>query len=210
MKKMLCLKGIKLIYLVSSILFVFTGCMSIRNSDEIGTKILSKEQFNGKTIAVLPVRATAAQSTDSVLSLRIALNEKLDSKFKMILPNATILTTTISVKTLSGNKKLDIVDNLIKTYESMGVLDKNLLDSLFTTLNCDYIVFSKLNAEKKDFSFLAKGFMASLEILVIDKTKKEIVWGGTGDFKKGGIYGFGATAAKESASELVNIAMSKF
>lgn len=52
--------------------------------------------------------------------------------------------------------------------------------------------------------FVGKGFGASLEVVIIDKAKKEIVWGGSGEFKRGGVFGFGSTENNQAAEEWKN------
>lgn len=104
--------------------------------------------------------------------------------------------------------KLRFLDKLLTTYDSTGVFDKRLVTSLAHTLKSNYLVMSRLRSEKKDVSFLAKGLDATLEVIIIDASKDQTVWAGSGDFKRGGIFGFGSTAANQAAEELVNLTLS--
>lgn len=96
----------------------------------------------------------------------------------------------------------------MKLYESTGFFDKKLLESLFHIFKSDFLVISRLKAEKMNI-VIAKGFGASLEVIIIDKIKKEVVWGGSGEFKRGGIYGFGTTQNQAAAEELLRLVFLK-
>ena len=192
------------------LLFISTSCMNVRKSETIGDTSVSKEQFVNKAVAVLPVKEQATLTTDSLLSLRVAINDKLDDKVKEKLPNSKIINTKTSVNILNDKGKLGILDDLIKIYDSTGVFDKKLIASLGDTLKSDYIVFSRLKAEKMAVGIVGKGFGASLEVVIIAKAKNEIAWAGSGEFKRGGIFGFGTTDNKKAAEELIRLAFSKF
>lgn len=202
-------KGIAL-FLFCIMLLLAGGCMNVRGSETIGETSMSKEQFAKKTIAALPVKEQSALSTDSLLSLKVAINEKLDDKLKEKLPDSRIIDTKTSVDILNDKGKLGLLDDLIKTYESTGVFDKRMVDSLCSVLHSDYIVFSRLKAEKMAVAILGKGFGASLEVLIISKSQNQIVWGGSGEFKRGGIFGMGTTQNKSAADELIRLAFLKF
>lgn len=187
-----------------------SSCMNVRGSESIYDAPASKENFAGKTVAVLPVKEQASLSTDSLLSLKVAINEKLDDKIKEKLSNSKIISSKTSVNILNDSGRLAVLDDLVKVYENTGVFDKKTLESLFSLLKSDYIVFSRLKAEKMAVAIIGKGFGASLDVIIIDKKQKDVVWGGTGEFKRGGMLGFGTTQNKEAADELIQLAFQKF
>jgi hypothetical protein len=91
-----------------------------------------------------------------------------------------------------------------------GVVDKKTIDSLCSILHSEYIVFPRLKAEKMAVGFVGKGFGASLEVMIVGNAKKEVVWGSSSEFKRGGMLGFGKTENKAAAEELVKLAFEKF
>ena len=187
-----------------------SGCMSVRGSESINDAPVSKAEFSKKTIAVLPVKEQTALTTDSLLSLRVALNDQLDDKIKEKLPDSKIISTKTSVEALNNQNKLGLLDEFMKTYDSTGVFDKRMIDSLCGVLKSEYIVFSRLKAEKMGSGFLGKGFGASLEVTIVSKARHDVVWGGAGEFKRGGIFGAGGTQNKKAAEELIRLAFAKF
>jgi len=189
---------------------VMTGCMNVRKSETLGNEQISKDQFSNKTIAVLPVKVQAALTTDSLLSLRLAVNGKLDDKLREKLPSSKVIDSKKTADILNNKGKLESLDDLIKTYDNTGVFDKRIVDSLMSMFGSDYILFSRLKAEKMSVGFMGKGFGASIEVVIIDKAKKEIVWGGSGEFKRGGVFGFGSTENNKAAEELIRLAFAKF
>jgi hypothetical protein len=189
---------------------VMTGCMNVRKTETIGEAQVSKERFLNKTIAVLPVKVQTALTTDSLLSLRLAVNGKLDDKLREKLPSSKVIDTKKTADLLNNKGKLASLDDLIKTYDNTGVFDKKIVDSLMSAFGSDYIIFSRLKAEKMAVGIIGKGFGASLEVVIIDKGKKEIVWGGSGEFKRGGVFGFGSTENNKAADELIRLAFENF
>lgn len=203
-------KTIAVYFVFIPIIAISTSCMNVRSTESIYETMISKDQFMNKTIAVLPVKEQASLSTDSLLSLKVAINEKLDDKIKEKLPNSKIINSKTTVNMLNDAGKLGILDDLIKIYESTGVFDNKMLDSLFSVLKSDYIIFSRLKAEKMAVAIVGKGFGASLDVLIINRKQKDITWGGTGEFKRGGVFGMGTTQNKEAAEELIQLAFQKF
>jgi hypothetical protein len=189
------------------------GCMNVRGSESINTAVVSKDQFLHKKLAILPVKLVQDQggqySSDSLISIRVALNEKLDEEFKKKLSNSTIISANTSADILNDKDKLGTLDDLAKAYSSTGFFDKRVVASLCSMFKSDYIIFPWLRAQKMSVGFLGKGFGASLEVMIIDKNG-ETVWGGVGEYKRGGIYGFGSTDNKAAAEELIGLALAKF
>jgi len=208
-KEKMVFKG-QWLFLILLCCVVMTACMNVRKTETIGEAQVSKERFNNKTIAVLPVKVQTALTTDSLLSLRLAVNGKLDDKLREKLTSSKVIDTKKTADLLNNKGKLTSLDELIKTYDNTGVFDKRIVDSLMSTLGCDYIIFSRLKAEKMAVGFVGKGFGASLEVVMIDKTKKELVWGGSGEFKRGGVFGFGTTENNKAADELIRLAFENF
>jgi hypothetical protein len=191
-------------------LFAAAGCMNVTRSETINDSVAPKEIFANKTVAVLPVKAQTSLTTDSLLSLRMALNEKLDDKIREKINRATIIDTKTTVDILNDKGKIDLLDDIIKSYDNTGVFDKRLIETLGHLFKSQYIVFSRLKAEKMSAGFIGKGFAASLEVAIIECSKNEIVWAGTGEFKRGGMFGFGTTENKKAAEELIQLTFEKF
>lgn len=172
--------AVQAVFLIMISCLVMTGCMNVRKTETLGNEQISKDQFRNKTIAVLPVKVQTALTTDSLLSLRLAVNEKLDKKLRENLSSSKVVDSKKTADILNNKGQLGILDDLIKTYDNTGVLDKRIVGSLMSMFGSDYILFSRLKAEKMSIGFLGKGFGASLEVVIIDKAKKEIVWGRLG------------------------------
>ncbi len=191
------------------LLFANSSCIQSRQVETFDNTITSKEAFTKKTLAVLPLRTKSSLTTDSLLSLRRSINKELSQKIKLKLPNAKIINVKKSVNILNEKNKLSVLDNLMTSYDSTGVFDKRLITSLGKDLKCDYIVFSRLKAEKISLVVLGSEFATSLEVLIIDKRKNDVVWAGVGDYKKAGIFKWGKVDIKKVAAELTRLALFK-
>lgn len=193
------------------LLLIFAGCMSSRNAERHPTaNPFAKSQFNGKSIAILPVNESKTSfSTESNRGLRLAVNEALDNKVANLIAAAKTTKYKMCAKTLNDSNKLNLLDELFKTYEVTGTYDNKTIISLCDTLKADYLVVSKLTAGKTD-AILAKATTITLEVSIVSNHTKEVVWGGTGTYRKGGIMGFGGVDDKSVAEELVNLAFSSF
>ena len=112
--------AIYLILLVSISIFSF-GCMNVRGTETINGATVEKKQFRNKRIAIMPVKEQAALSTDSLLSLRTALNEKLGEKLKEKLLGAKVIDVSNTVNTLNTKGRLGTLDDALKTFDSTGV-----------------------------------------------------------------------------------------
>ena len=97
--------GIYLILLLSISMFSF-GCMNVRGTETITSTSVDKEQFRNKKIAIMPVKEQTALSTDSLLSLRTAINEKLGNKLRDKLSGVKIIDVTSAMNTLNNKNKL--------------------------------------------------------------------------------------------------------
>lgn len=207
-KRRYCFLGVSLL-----LSLVLIGCMSTRSAQRQQTAVpFEKSQFNARSIAVLPSSegtVSGMPATESTRNLRLATNEALDHKVKELLPTARITGGKLSATTLNESNKLDLLEKLFKTYEVTGTYDDNTVDALCDALNADYLVVSKLTAGKTD-AILAKAATVTLEVSIVSKQKKEIVWGGSGVYRKGGVMGFGGVDDKYVAEELVSLVFSKF
>jgi len=201
-----CLVGISVL-----LLLVVAGCMSTKNAEKHQTAVpFSKSQFNGKSIAILPVsEAKTSFATESNRGLRLAVSEALDNKATKLIATAKMSKYKMCATTLNDANKLNLLDELFKTYEVTGTYDNKTVVALCDTLNADYLIVSKLTAGKLD-AILTKATTLTLDVSIVSKQTKEVVWGGTGTFRKGGIMGFGGVDDKEVAEELVNLAFSNF
>ena len=208
--KRLRMRSISALCYALLVLTFMAGCMNVRGSETINSAPVAKEQFAKRTVAVLPVKEQAALTTDSLLSLRVALNENLDNKIKEKLPDSKIMNTKTTVDILNSKGKLGLMDEIMRTYEGTGVFDKRMIESLCDVLKSDYVVFSRLKAEKMAVGFISKGFGASIEVAILRRSQQDIVWGGAGEYKRGGIFGLGTTENKEAAKELIQLAFEKF
>lgn len=188
-------------------LFMFTGCMNVRGTQSLGIAPKSKAAFAGKKIAILPIRVQTSIATDSLLSLRMALNRKLGVKLKEKFPDSRIIDISRSTEILNDKNKIRLLDDLMVTYDNTGVFNKKITRALGKYLKSNYIVFSRLKAEKMALAILGKGFAASLELMIINTSTNKIVAGGVGEFKRLGIFGMGGTNNNKAAAELIRLAM---
>lgn len=193
------------------LLLIFVGCMSTRNAERHQTAVpFVKSQFNGKTIAILPVsEAKTSFATESNRGLRLAVSEALDNKATKLIATSKMSKHKMCATTLNDSNKLNLLDELFKTYEVTGSYDNKTIIALCDTLNADYLVVSKLTAGKTD-AILAKATTLTLDVSIVSKKTKEVVWGGSGTYKKGGVMGFGGVDDKVVAEELVDLAFSSF
>jgi hypothetical protein len=55
-----------------------------------------------------------------------------------------------------------------------------------------------------------KAATITLEVSIVSKQTKEVVWGGSGSYRKGGVMGFGGVDDKYVAEELVKLVFSNY
>ena len=204
-----CYFGVTILFL-----FALNGCMSMRNAERHDTSTpFVKAQFDGRTIAVLPVsegKIYTSMATESTRNLKIAINEEIDKKIAKLIPSAKVLTFKDTATTLNDLSKLSLLEDLFKTYEVTGSYDKKAVDALCDTLKADYLVVSKITVGKMDASIIMKAVQSTLDTAIVSKQTKDVVWGGSGSYKKGGTLGFGGSEDKDVARELVELAFSKY
>jgi hypothetical protein len=142
---------------------------------------------------------------DSVLALRAELNKRLGPTLQNKLSSSQIIDIPVVANKLNQTKTLNVFEQLISTYENTGVLDNRHLATLGNSLSSDYILLSRLKAEKIDIAFLGKGMGASLEVMLINAGNGEIDWAGSGEWKRGGILGTGGTTPEEMVENLITL-----
>jgi hypothetical protein len=193
------------------LLLILVGCMSTRSAERHQTAIpFTKSQFVGKSIAILPVsEAKTTFATESNRGLRLAVSEALDNKATKLIETGKISKHKMCASTLNDSNKLNLLEDLFKTYEVTGSYDNKTIIALCDTLNADYLVVSKLTAGKTD-AILAKATTITLDVSIVSRQTKEVVWGGTGTYRKGGVMGFGGVDDKAVAEELVRLAFSNY
>jgi len=200
-------KRIACLVLLSLGLLTVTSCMTTRHSEMVHPKI-SKTIFDKQTVAVLPTRSQANLTTESLLPLKKSIDLKLDVAMPTLLPSSTMINTKKTVGILNDAGQIETLDKLVTSYDSTGVYNKKLVSSLFSDVKCEYMVIPRLKTEKMDF-VISKGTGASLEVTIINRAG-EVEWSGVGDFKRGGVLGFGGADPNEVAEELVKLAFQNF
>jgi len=184
-------------------LLIMSGCATVRNADVEAGEPAPVAQLAGKRVAILPVHGDDSIGTNSQLQLKQKLNKGINKKVTSLLPSAQIVSPTESIKFLNDTEQLSLIDSLFNSYKSMGFFDSKTVAKLAKTLNCDYIFIPALNNENLD-AVLASVNTSALDIILISN-KNDTLWTGSGDFKKGGIFGTGRTNASEVAKELVDL-----
>ena len=209
-KQKLCKCTILISVFLLLIAFVIIGCLQVTGSESLGPSLQDKKMFAKKKIAILPVKTQAQLSTDTILPLRNKINKELYVIFKQKLPSSSyVLDTGNCVNLLNRKGKLSVLDDLYLTYEHTGVFDKRKVDKLAAILKANYLVFPSLKAEKMDI-IISKAQGTSLQVLMVNSKTSEIVWGGIGEHKKGGIFGLGGVDSDVVANELTRLALQDF
>jgi len=188
-------------------LVTFTGCITTRNAEVVDPKA-TKAIFEKKKVAVLPTRSPANFSTDSILAVKKNIDLKLDQAMPTLLPSSAIINTNKTINIVNDSNQIETLDKLVTTYDSTGVYNKKMVGALFSTIKCNYLVISRLKTEKLDI-MISKATGASLEVTILNGAGG-VEWTGVGDFKRGGIFGFGGASANEISEELVKLAFQNF
>ncbi len=190
---------------VALFLMAFASCMTVRDKQTIMENTDSAKTFNGKTIAVLPLKAQTSLAPDSVMLLRREINQRLSENLHSKLPSSKIKDLAIVVDKLNQKNELSNFEQLLSTYENTGVIDKQKTTALGSLLGSKYLLLSRLKVEKLDIVLL-RNTGASLELMIVDAGTGQMVWGGSSEWKRGGIFGAGKAPAAEVAENLVNLA----
>lgn len=182
------------------------GCMTVSNKQTL-VESGSAHSFAGRQIAILPVKAQTSLAPDSVLALRNEINKRLGQALRGKLASSAILDVSTTADSLNQHDALPVLEQLFNGYETTGIIDKRQTAALGSALRSDYLVFSRLKAEKLDLFIAGKGMGTSLEIMIVEANTGKIAWGGSGEWKKGGVFGFGGASAEDAASQLVSLSL---
>ena len=191
--------------LIAFFLMVLSGCMTVTDKETIVESSNSNTTFGGSKIAVLPVDTQNSLTTDSAMSLRREVNKRLGPTLQKKLPAAKIIDVAVVTDQLNKKKALPTYEQLLSTYENIGVIDIQKANALGRMLGSGYLLLSRLKSEKLDMVILRQ-MGASLELMIIGADTGKIYWGGTGDWKRGGIFGAGKASSEEAAESMVNLA----
>lgn len=185
------------------------GCMTIQGGEATsgspGPKTLA-----GKRVAMLPVKTQTSLAPDSVNALRVEIAKQLAAAVRTKMTGATVSDISTVADLLNQRQGLAAFEQLVQTYEGTGVLDRQRVVALARMLNADLLLLSRLKSEKLDVGFLSKGMGGSLELTLIDGSTAETVWSGSGDWKRGGVLGFGSATSAEAAQGLVSEALKNY
>lgn len=196
-----------MVLLLAVLTFLFSGCMTVSDRQPITPQTFaSKDVFNTKKIGCLPVKTQTSLSPDSVAGLRNDLNQRIGSELRSKLASSTVFDVSISADRMNQKNLLPTLEQFFATYDNIGIVDKKSINAIGQAIGCDYLMASRLKAEKLDMWIITKGFGASLEVVLIDVRKGDIIWGGSGEWKKAGILGLGGTSAVEASSSLLKLA----
>lgn len=182
------------------------ACMTVSDSQPVVHANNPGQLFAGKRIALLPIKVQSSLAPDSVQGMRIEVSKRLADAMKVKLQSAVIVDIASVVDQLNQKNLLPVFEQLIQTYENTGILDRQKISALARALGSDYLVLSRLKAEKMDL-MISKGTGGSLDISLINGTNSEVSWGGSGEWKRGGIFGFGGSTAEEAAVGLITNAL---
>jgi len=181
-----------------------SGCMTVQHGNAV-VQNTDSQQYKGKKIAALPVKTQTALATDSIQGLRQEVNKRLGQVVKSRLSASTVLDVATVAEELNQKNLLPAYEKFVATYENTGVMDKKQIRALAQGLGSDYLLFTRLKAEKMDI-IISRGFGASVDTMLVDARTGEVTWSGTGEWKRGGIYGFGETKLDEAAGRLLDLA----
>lgn len=190
---------------VCLVLTLQTGCMTVQHGNTVVQNFSNKQVFNGKKIAVLPVKTQTALATDSIQGLRQEVNKRLGQVLKSRLSASTVLDVATVAEELNQKNLLPAYEQFIATYENTGVLDRKQIKALAQGLGSDFLLFTRLKAEKMDI-LISRGFGSSIDTMLIDARTGEVMWSGTGEWKRGGIFGAGEAKLDEAAGRLLDLA----
>jgi hypothetical protein len=185
-----------------SAMLIFQGCMSVTGSQSV-IQATNASIFNNKRIAILPAKMQTSLAPDSVMAMRTEVNKRLAPTLRTKVPSAIITDVADVVYQLNQTNSLTNFEQLLSSYEATGVMDKRHVMTLGRILNCDFLLVSRLKSEKLDIGFISKGAGASLDVMLINTGTSEISWAGSGEWKKGGVFGQGGAAFSEFAENII-------
>lgn len=183
-----------------------SGCMTVSNEQTV-VDYNPSYSFAGRKIAVLPVKAQTSLAPDSVLALRNEINKRLGPALREKLVTSTILDVSSTADLLNQRNALSNLEQLVTSYDNTGIIDKRQSNSLKSALGSEFLVFSRLKAEKSDVAFVGKAMGTSLEVMIIAASTGNITWSGSSEWKRGGVFGFGGAPAEEVANQLITLSL---
>ncbi len=192
--------------MVLAMILLGTGCMTVSDSRQVVQNSNSGQVFAGKKIALLPVKTQSSLAPDSVTGIRAGISRQLGQALHGKLPSAAITDIASVADQLNQKNLLGVFEQLMQTYENTGVFDRQKIASIGQMLGADYLLMSRLKAEKMDL-VISKGMGGSLDLNLVDTRSGQVAWGGSGEWKRGGVFGFGGATAEEAANGLVDQAL---
>lgn len=191
---------------ILAVFVILSGCMTVSDRQELVPNADARATFGNRTLAVLPVKAQTSLAPDSVTGVRNEINKKLTPVLKSKLPSSHITDVTTVTNQLNVKNAMGNLQQFFATYEGTGVVDARLASEIGRALTSDFLVFSRLKAEKLDV-LLSQGLGTSLEVTIIKASNGEIVWSGSGEWKKGGMFGLGRAAPDVVATNLIHLTL---
>lgn len=184
---------------------ILTGCIATGDSQDLARDQGQISATRGATIAVLPLNLkTGTMNMDSVGAIRNSINARLTNSVKSKLSGSTIRDISASSIALNNTNNLTTLGNLFETYDSTGVIDGRLASTLSRAASAQYILVSRLSVTKIDM-LISKGQATAMESMLINGSNGNVIWSGAGDWKKGGMIGFGGASPDTVADKLVGL-----
>lgn len=194
--------------LAAGSMFVLAACMTVSGKQNIVPATGAAVQLGRTKIAILPVKAQASLAPDSVAPIRAELNKRLGGALRAKFSAATIADVPEVADHLNQKNALPALEQLFSTYDSTGVIDKRTTATLGNALSTPHLLLARLKAEKLDVGFISKATGGSLELMLVAAQTGNVLWSGTGEWKKGGIFGAGGATPEVVAEKLVELAFS--
>lgn len=188
------------------VLLLVAGCMTVTDSRPVVASANAGQTIGSKRIAILPIKTQSSLAPDSVAGIRAEINRSLAASLKDKLPNASFLDTAAVADRMNQGGGLATFEQLMQTYENTGVLDRQKVSALGQLLQVDYLLMSRLKSERMDL-LISRGVGGSLDLQFVDVKTAQVVWGGSGDWKRGGMLGFGGATDQEVGTGLVSRAL---
>ncbi len=130
-----------------------------------------------KNSAILPIKEQGGIVPASFMDLRKEISKHLTDKLQEKIPGGKIIESNRAVDMLNDANKISVLDDLIKVYDNTGVVDKRHIRSLCDSLNCDYLVFTRLRIEKA--SVVVSGLAVTVDALVLGRREEVMVGSGS-------------------------------
>ena len=197
--------GIRSVVLVA-VAVIAVGCMTVSDSRPVVASSNAGQLFVNKRIAMLPVKTQSSLAPDSVVGIRNEITKLLGPALKTKMPKSVITDIGPVTDQLNQRNILSAFEQLLMTYENTGVFDRQRITAIARALGADYLLVSRLKVEKMDL-LISKGQGGSLDLSMVDANTGEITWAGSGEWKRGGVFGFGGASASEVGFGLVDKAL---